>query len=970
LNYRAWLTLSSALVACDTTPHKADPDPPRSTAVDLALPTEPAALASLLGSSPDSLLAAGLERYRNQAFDSAQAIWNVELKRTDVAKDAKAEARVRMWLGIVAWKLGDYKSARENAQASLALKRKLGMDDELSRSFNSLGLIAYNEGRSSDALEMYDSAVAAAERHDDAAGVARAAANIPLVKVELGRFTEARQDFDRALNANQVADDARTQANLLANIGMLEVRLGNPRRAITLLDSARRLYEDNDASGKANALGQLATAWMAVGELQRALGAVDSAIAIARSEGMQQELAANMEVLADLQLQAGNSRLALSTLHAADSIDATIGLATERGTNLRRSGMILSELGETAPAISMAERALDQHRRANAASEGILDRVQLARSLSRTDSRRAQAQMDSAEREAVATRNPAVIREAVFTAADLMVKRGDAAGALRKIGRPSTSDRDDWRIADLRAAALQKLARYDEAKVESQHAVNLVERERASLGVGPLRSGYLANRTRPYSRLIAIQLALDDTAAAFETAASLPGRTLAERLSGMDSPGQRLAQIARNEKLLMQTEELERQLVEARSDEASGERVRALEVEISRTRTAYESALATGARLPRGGMLGESRIKTHDIQAMLAPHQAMLLYLSGEDRLDIFVVSHKRLSYASSAISSRGLSQKVRFARESLQRLERNHATMAALSELRRILISPVEHDLGSATQLIVVPHAAISALPFAALWDAGRGKFLIEEKTITYSPTAAALTISSAARSRDLKLSVFAPDPMSLPGSRVEAASVARSSRESKMYIGSRSTKAAVRDALVRGDIVHIASHGSHNSQNPLFSQMTVASKSRAGSDGMLAVYEIMTMPVRSPLVFLSGCETGLGGEGDGVFSVASDEGSLAQAFLFAGASSVVATLWPVRDSEAAAIATDFYKRVQAGRTPWDALGDSQRAAISRGNHLTWAAYTISGVGSGGTRSLPMFARSLSESVSLTGSH
>jgi CHAT domain-containing protein len=149
-----------------------------------------------------------------------------------------------------------------------------------------------------------------------------------------------------------------------------------------------------------------------------------------------------------------------------------------------------------------------------------------------------------------------------------------------------------------------------------------------------------------------------------------------------------------------------------------------------------------------------------------------------------------------------------------------------------------------------------------------------------------------------------------------------------------------------MRGDLVHIASHGSHNSQNPLFSEVTVAAKSRIESDAVLAVHEIMTIPVRSPLVFLSGCETGLGGAGDGVFTVQSDEGSLAQAFLFAGASSVVATLWPVRDSEAGAIATDFYRRVQAGRTAWDALAEAQRAAIRRGRQLTWAAYTISGVG------------------------
>ena len=297
-------------------------------------------------------------------------------------------------------------------------------------------------------------------------------------------------------------------------------------------------------------------------------------------------------------------------------------------------------------------------------------------------------------------------------------------------------------------------------------------------------------------------------------------------------------------------------------------------------------------------------------------------------------------------ISGRDLSRKIRFAREGLQRQKWNHSAMAALSDLRDVLIGPVERDLEHATQLIVVPHAATGALPFAALWNSRRGRFLIEEHTIAYAPTVAALTVRSVPVTFDRNIALFAPDPVNLRGTKAEAVNIARLSRRAKTYMGSGSSKSAVRDALMRGDLVHIASHGSHNSQNPLFSEMTVGPKTRSKLDAVLSVHEIMTIPVRSPLVFLSGCETGLGGAGDGVFTLQSDEGSLAQAFLFAGASSVVATLWPVRDSDAAAIAADFYRRVQGGREAWDALAESQRAAIRRGRPLTWAAYMITGIG------------------------
>jgi CHAT domain-containing protein len=160
------------------------------------------------------------------------------------------------------------------------------------------------------------------------------------------------------------------------------------------------------------------------------------------------------------------------------------------------------------------------------------------------------------------------------------------------------------------------------------------------------------------------------------------------------------------------------------------------------------------------------------------------------------------------------------------------------------------------------------------------------------------------------------------------------------------------VRLALQQGRIVHIASHGSHNSQNPLFSRIVVeAGRAGPGSDATLAVHEIVGISTKSPLVFLSGCETGVTSSGEGVFAAESADASLAQAFLFAGASSVVATLWPVTDSEAARIASDFYRVLKSGKTAQDALASAQRRAIAGRQPLTWAAYTVSSAGVANTR-------------------
>jgi CHAT domain-containing protein/tetratricopeptide (TPR) repeat protein len=941
---RPGLALVVLCVACAAEQPGKSEGGSRSEAISVVLPENPADLAALLGTSPDSLLSAGQERYQNQVYDSARAIWNVELTRSIATQDRKAEARARMWLGMVAWRLGDYRTARREGEESIKIKRAQGMDDELSRSFNSLGLIAWNEGRHADALVYYDSAVAAAKRNGDAAGIARASANIPLVKVELGRFDEARRDFEHALEANRAASDDRTQGNILANLGMLEIRLGNPQKGIEWLNAAREQYADREIAGQANALGQLATAWMALGELQRGIATVDSAITLAKSEGLQQELAANLEVLAELEMRAGNYRIALASLHAADSIDEELGLSVEKGMNLRRSSMILFELEEIEPALQMSARAVAEHRKTGAMNEVVLDRLLLSTILTRTGRKRdALAQLDSAESEAKATNNPATITEALLESSRAALGVGAPRDALAKLASIPSSTSADWRIAELRAASLLAMKRYADARKSAREAVDLVERERASLGVGPLRSGYLASRTEPFSLLVSIDLALHDTAAAFEVAASLPGRSLAERLSGVEGRNVRLASIARNEKLLVRAAELERQVAEARSSDVGREQIEALETELSRTRTEYETALAKTARIPGAAMLGAGKVTSKEIESRLGPRDALLLYLSGGERLDIFVVRSNRVMHRSVSVADRELARRVRVARDAVQRSRDAVQPLAALYD---VLIGPVNNELAGVSNLFVVPHGPLSALPFAALWRRGTGQFLIEEKSITYAPAVAAVGyVSSPVSSR--RISVFAPEPGKLPASEKEAAAISRLGKSVRAFVGRRSTKQGVRQALELGDIVHIAAHGSHNSQNPLFSRLAVDGRSNLSSSGRsLAVHEILGLSTHSPLVFLSGCETGVRTAGQGVFSSESEGASLSQAFLFAGASSVVATLWPVSDSEAGAIAADFYQRMQAGRRASEALAESQRRAIGRQRTMTWAAYTVSSAG------------------------
>jgi CHAT domain-containing protein len=280
---------------------------------------------------------------------------------------------------------------------------------------------------------------------------------------------------------------------------------------------------------------------------------------------------------------------------------------------------------------------------------------------------------------------------------------------------------------------------------------------------------------------------------------------------------------------------------------------------------------------------------------------------------------------------------------------------VTALGDLSDELIGPAIRSgmLSGVTELVIVPHDVLAALPFAALWNRSTGRFLIENMTIGYLPSIAAMhepPTQQRSGNTYRGVEVFAPLPDSLPGTAREAHAIGHLVPGARLRLGYASTESAVRAALDAGRPIHIASHGAHNEDDPLFSHIVVGKVARDESgaddanDGLLEMHEVTELHSTSPLVFLSGCESGLTTDAS-PFSQSFEEGSLAEGFLVAGAENVVATLWRVDDAKSVELAVAFYRELTSGLGPTEALARAQRAAIRRGRSgLAWAAYTVWG--------------------------
>jgi CHAT domain-containing protein len=121
---------------------------------------------------------------------------------------------------------------------------------------------------------------------------------------------------------------------------------------------------------------------------------------------------------------------------------------------------------------------------------------------------------------------------------------------------------------------------------------------------------------------------------------------------------------------------------------------------------------------------------------------------------------------------------------------------------------------------------------------------------------------------------------------------------------------------------IIHLATHGLLNAEHPEFSGLVLTLVGNpSGMDGFLRTQEIFNLRLGSPLVMLSACKTGLGQlrKGEGLIG-------LTRAFIYAGATTVGVSLWPVDDNSTALLMTDFYGRLFSNKP----AGSSPTASVT----------------------------------------
>jgi hypothetical protein len=226
-------------------------------------------------------------------------------------------------------------------------------------------------------------------------------------------------------------------------------------------------------------------------------------------------------------------------------------------------------------------------------------------------------------------------------------------------------------------------------------------------------------------------------------------------------------------------------------------------------------------------------------------------------------------------------------------------------SELAARLVTPLHVD---GRRLVIVSTGILGQLPWGLLAP-------LRGVPIVVAPSATAWLTAELGSVRRRRPDVAAFAGPNLVRAEEEAAGVAAAWRSGALHVGADAARPVLTRALARADVVHVAAHGTHQTENPLFSSLRLA-------DGVMFAHEL-DQAARTPQhVVLSACELGLatirpGDEGLGLTSV----------LLRLGTHSVVAGVARVEDEVAARTMIAYHQRLAAGADSAAALAEATTA-------------------------------------------
>jgi CHAT domain-containing protein/Tfp pilus assembly protein PilF len=852
------------------------------------------------------------------------------LRDLEVEGDGERAARVLTRMGDVYLETQEYERALDYFRRSRALASEVGDSRTVLLAAARVGIVDKQQGRYREGLRSYEEGLAISREIGDRQSEGRMLGLIADMQAELADYREAIAAFSDSVIIAREAGDRGSEAQQLSSVGSVYTALGDYDKALDHIGRALRLAREvNDRGLEQEFLTNQGVVYEKQGALRKALEAYADSARVARGQGDREAEATRLGYAGNVHARLGNSSEALRQYERGLAVATEIGTVPVEAEISNDLGALLLKLGDVGRSVELHERAL---------SIGE------------------------------ATRNLPVIWRAESGLGAAFERRGETAAAL-----------DHYR-----------------------RAIEGIEAVRGKIDIAEEKASFFQDKVEPYRKVVDLLIRLEEAepgkGRAIE-ALQYSERARARAFLDLMTEARMNVEagiapelLARQRELAQRMSDVQSQLIEAHSGRADAVTLADLERELERADDDYVTLRREfRRRYPRYAEIQypePSRLS--EIQEMLGETSLLLEYLVGEGGSFLFAIRKRDYKVARLPAASR-LREDVARLREAVSRPERA-ALATYVSVARRLydeLVLPAKDLAEGAGEILVVPDDILHYLPFELLLkttagaalrpDPSRMPYLVRDHRVSYLPAAGLLpAISSAESGASPPLDLLAlGDPAydrsgappegsgelaargafegnepwklrRLAYSRDEVTRIAELYPRGRadLLLGDEATEANLTSdgRLSKYRIIHLAAHGLLNENRPQFSGLVVSRpRGPSSEDGILQAYEIFNLELDAELVVLSACETGLGKEihGEGIVG-------LTRAFLYAGASAVVVSLWKVADASTAELMVRFHEHLSGTeRSRSEALRRAQLDLIEKAafaHPYYWAPFVLVG--------------------------
>lgn len=479
-----------------------------------------------------------------------------------------------------------------------------------------------------------------------------------------------------------------------------------------------------------------------------------------------------------------------------------------------------------------------------------------------------------------------------------------------------------WIALFERGSIYSQLGNLENASADLEDAIDLIEGTRGNLSTESMKIGFTGSKTQVYQTLVDVLIKQKKINKAFSIAERSRARTMIDMLA--DEQLQRNESGLLNDVMSNTTIASNKRLTDTTTEgPQAGNSVRALK----------RRAKKISVKQPQmSSMVAVDSKAFSQLSSLLKNNETLVEYFKGTKQWYAFIVDSKKVDVI--PLGEISINDKAKAFRAAIQETNSNRYKQTSKA-LYDVIWKPLENKINT-SDVVLVLDGSLHYVPFGALHSGEQ--FLIEHYSIRQLPSLAVSQYLKRSKKRKKPMMVLGNPSLDLPGAESEAISIAGSYKGSTLLLREQATRQQLIENGSSYQRLHIASHGVFNSANPLQSYLLLA-----GSDdhqAQFTVSDLYQLKLGNDLVVLSGCETGISEIANGNDLLGFNRG-----FLFAGAQSIVSSLWLVDDQATEQLMTSFYHQLNK-QSKNSALREAKLHVMNNVNYhpYYWAAFQLTG--------------------------